>query len=164
MKRHKKLVTKSFHYCQSLLNENGIGFWPICKIIHSNQEVSVSLVALWEGPCYINSKPTLYWCIWPQFPVRRPWLAAQVSHCQHHFSTSLLTWGQKNLYRILFRVLLTPKWPPDSPLCSSVSTSFILLQERIIWAIWNRPLADSQLCSSMQLLTASNFHWAQHVF
>jgi hypothetical protein len=33
---------------------NGVHFRPLYKIIHSDQEVSVSLVTSWEGPCYIN--------------------------------------------------------------------------------------------------------------
>jgi hypothetical protein len=69
--------------------------------------------------------------------------------------------NSKYLLWILFRVLLTPKWPPDGPLCSSVSMSFILLRGRIIWAIRDCPSVNSQLRSSMPFLTASDFHWAQ---
>jgi hypothetical protein len=39
------------------LIENGIGFQPFCKIIHSDQEVSVSVVASWEWSCYIDGYP-----------------------------------------------------------------------------------------------------------
>jgi hypothetical protein len=41
-------------HCRSLLVGNGLGFRAQVKIVHSNQEVSVSLVAPWEDPCYIN--------------------------------------------------------------------------------------------------------------
>jgi hypothetical protein len=33
---------------------NGVYFRPLRKIIHSDQEISVSLVASWEGSCYID--------------------------------------------------------------------------------------------------------------
>jgi hypothetical protein len=33
---------------------NGVGFRPLGKVVHSDQEVSVSLAALWEGLCCIN--------------------------------------------------------------------------------------------------------------
>jgi hypothetical protein len=33
---------------------NGVHFQPLGKIIHSNQEILVSLVTPWKGPCYIN--------------------------------------------------------------------------------------------------------------
>jgi hypothetical protein len=36
------------------LIENGIGFRPFLKIVHSGQAVSVSLVASWEGSCCID--------------------------------------------------------------------------------------------------------------
>jgi hypothetical protein len=85
----------------------------------------------------------LYWCLWPQFLVRGPQLAAQVSHCWHHFSTSFLAWSQEYLWRTLSSILLTPKWPSDGPPSSSVSTSFPLLRGRTIWATYDRPSADS---------------------
>jgi hypothetical protein len=46
-----------FRHCQSPLIGNGVGFRPLDKIVHSDQEVSVSLVARWEGLCYINGYP-----------------------------------------------------------------------------------------------------------
>jgi hypothetical protein len=33
---------------------NGMEFRPLDKIVHSDQQVSVSLVAPWERPCYID--------------------------------------------------------------------------------------------------------------
>jgi hypothetical protein len=36
---------------------NGVGFRPLDKTVHSNQEVNVSLVALWERPYYIYGYP-----------------------------------------------------------------------------------------------------------
>jgi hypothetical protein len=45
---------QSFCYCRCLLIRNGVHFRPLGKIIHSNQEISVSLVASWERPCYVN--------------------------------------------------------------------------------------------------------------
>jgi hypothetical protein len=41
------LATSDCH-CPSLLIGNGIGFRPL------DEEVSVSLMAPWEGPCYID--------------------------------------------------------------------------------------------------------------
>jgi hypothetical protein len=83
----------------SLLIRNGVGFQPLHKVVHSYQEVSVSLVTSWEGPCYINGYPfewgpNVVLMHLPQFLVRGPQLAAQVSHWQHHFSTSFLAWSQ----------------------------------------------------------------------
>jgi hypothetical protein len=40
-------------HCGRLLAWNGIGFWPLCKIIHSDEEVTVSLVDSWERACHI---------------------------------------------------------------------------------------------------------------
>jgi hypothetical protein len=39
-----------FRHCQSLLVGNAVGSQPLGKTVHNNQEVFVSLVALWEGP------------------------------------------------------------------------------------------------------------------
>jgi hypothetical protein len=36
---------------------NGVGFRSLGKTVHGDQEVSVSLVAPWEGPCYIGGYP-----------------------------------------------------------------------------------------------------------
>jgi hypothetical protein len=44
-------------YCWSLLVGNGVGFQTLGKIACSDQEVTVSLVALWEGSCYIDGYP-----------------------------------------------------------------------------------------------------------
>jgi hypothetical protein len=67
-KRQKKLVTSA----SATVEASWLGFQPHGKIVHSDQEVLVSLVTLWEGPCYIDGYPfkqgpTLY--IWPQFLV-----------------------------------------------------------------------------------------------
>jgi hypothetical protein len=43
-----------YRHRRSLLVGNGVGFRPRGKIVHRDQKVSVSLVALWEGPCYID--------------------------------------------------------------------------------------------------------------
>jgi hypothetical protein len=45
---------QSFRYCRHFLIGNGVRFWPLGKVIHSDQEVSVSLVTSWEGPCSID--------------------------------------------------------------------------------------------------------------
>jgi hypothetical protein len=55
-KWQKKLVTSSQH-CRSLLIRNGVGFRPLDNIVHSDQEVSASLVASWEGLCYVTGYP-----------------------------------------------------------------------------------------------------------
>jgi hypothetical protein len=78
---------------------NDVGFWPLDKIVHSNQHVSVSLVAPQKGPCYSvtilsNGAPTFYLYIWPWFPVSAPRLTALVSYWWHHLSTSFLAWSQ----------------------------------------------------------------------
>jgi hypothetical protein len=36
---------------------NGVGFRPLSKIIHSDQEVSVPLVASWKGPSDVDDYP-----------------------------------------------------------------------------------------------------------
>jgi hypothetical protein len=46
-----------FRHCRSLLVGNDVGFGLLGKVVHSDQEVSVSFVALWEGPCYIDGYP-----------------------------------------------------------------------------------------------------------
>jgi hypothetical protein len=48
---------EGFWHCRSLLVWNGIGFWPFHKLVHTQQEVLVSLIAPWEGPCYIDGYP-----------------------------------------------------------------------------------------------------------
>jgi hypothetical protein len=35
-----------------------VGFWPISKIVQSDQEVLISLVTLWEGTCYVSGYPS----------------------------------------------------------------------------------------------------------
>lgn len=41
------------NHCRNLLVRKGVGFRPLGKIVHSDQEVSISFVAPWEGPCHI---------------------------------------------------------------------------------------------------------------
>jgi hypothetical protein len=48
---------QSFRHCRSLLAGNGVGFRPFGIIVKCGQEVSVSLVAPWEGPSYIDGYP-----------------------------------------------------------------------------------------------------------
>jgi hypothetical protein len=50
----EEVGNQSFCYCRCFLIRNGLHFGPFGKIIHSDQEVSVSLVASREGPCYVN--------------------------------------------------------------------------------------------------------------
>jgi hypothetical protein len=45
---------QSFCYYRCLLIGNSVHFRPLGKIIHSDKEVSVSLVSLQEGACYIS--------------------------------------------------------------------------------------------------------------
>jgi hypothetical protein len=90
-----------------------------------------------------------------------PRLGARVSHCEHHYSTPFLAWSKWYLCRILLRVLLTPKWLPDGPPCSSVSTSFILHRGSTIQTILDRRAADFRWRSSMPFLTATDFQYAQ---
>jgi hypothetical protein len=47
----------------------------------------------------------------------------------------------------------------DSPLCSSVSMSFIPLRGRISWAIFDPPSKHYQWRSGMPFLTARDFRW-----
>jgi hypothetical protein len=103
---------------------NGVGFRPLGKIVHNDLEVSVSLVTPWEGPCYVDSYPF----------ERGPEVVLM------HFApipgsgvaTGCIGVSQQtpflNIVSFLepvvsspdsFRVLLTPKLPPDSPPCSS---------------------------------------------
>jgi hypothetical protein len=86
-----------------------------------------------------------------------------VSHYRHHFSTSFLPWSKKYFCQTLPRVLLTPKWPPYGPLCSSVSISFTVLRGRTIWVIFDRPSADSQWRSTVPSLMVRDFHWAHQL-
>jgi hypothetical protein len=43
-----------FRYFCSLFIGNAINLRPLCKIIFSDQKLSVSLVVPWEWPCYID--------------------------------------------------------------------------------------------------------------
>jgi hypothetical protein len=43
----EEVGNQRFRHYRSLLVGNGVGFWPLGKIVHSDQEVSVSLVTLW---------------------------------------------------------------------------------------------------------------------
>jgi hypothetical protein len=45
---------QSFCFCRRLLIGNIVHFRPHGNIIHSDQKVSVSLVAPWKGTCYID--------------------------------------------------------------------------------------------------------------
>jgi hypothetical protein len=157
-----------FRHHQSLLIGNDIGFWHLHKIVHIIQELSVPWSVCGKGPAtsidiLLNGALMLYWCIWPQFLVQGPLLAAQVLHWRHYFSTLFLAWSKWYLCQTVFRVLLTPKWPPDGPPCSFISTLFTLLWGRIIWAIFDQPSVDSQWHSSMLFLTVRDFHWAQYL-
>jgi hypothetical protein len=134
-----------FHHCRSLLTGNGVGFRPLGKIVHSDQDVLVSLVASWEGPCYIDGypfeqAPTLYWCIWPWLLVRGLRLAAQVLHCWHHFSASFLprascTFAGPYPWSC---------WHPNDLLADHiVQSARRSLRGRILWALFDRPSADT---------------------
>jgi hypothetical protein len=104
-----------------------------------------------------NGTPTLYWCIRPRLLVRGPRLAAQVSQRRNH-STSCVAWSRKYICLTLYRVLLTPTFPPDGPPCSSTSTSFTLHWGRTIWSTLDRPSANYQWRSKIPSFTATGFH------
>jgi hypothetical protein len=87
-----------FRQFRSLLIENGIGFRALGKIVHSDQEVSVSLVAPWERPCYIDDYPferSSDVVLVHLAPVPGPGATTGCTGVAlHHFSTSFLTWSQ----------------------------------------------------------------------
>jgi hypothetical protein len=53
----EEIGNQRFHHCQSLFVRNGVGFQAFGKIVLSNLEVSVSLLTLCKGPCYIDGYP-----------------------------------------------------------------------------------------------------------
>jgi hypothetical protein len=50
----EEICDQSFSYHRCPLIGNGVHFRPLHKIIHCNQEVSVSLVTPREGPSYVD--------------------------------------------------------------------------------------------------------------
>jgi hypothetical protein len=66
----------------TLLVVKGVGFRRLGEIGHSDQQISLSLIAQREGSSFIDCysfewAPTLYLCIWPLLLVRGQRLAAQ---------------------------------------------------------------------------------------
>jgi hypothetical protein len=53
----KEVGNQRFHHCRSLLVGNGVGFCSLGKTVHSDREVSVSLLSQWEVPCHIDGNP-----------------------------------------------------------------------------------------------------------
>jgi hypothetical protein len=138
-KRQKKLVTGTFATVH--FSWFGLAYTYGCLVKQSTviRMYRIPLSLYGNGPAMSmailsNGAPTLYWYIRSRLLARGPRLAAQVLHCWHQISTSLLECSQKYRCLNLSSFLFTPRCPPDGPPRSSVSTSFTLLRGRTFCA------------------------------
>ena len=53
----KEISHQGVGYCRHFLVGNGIYFWPLCEIIHGDQEISVSFVTVRERPSNVDCDP-----------------------------------------------------------------------------------------------------------
>jgi hypothetical protein len=57
----KEVDHHGFCHHSCFLVWDSIGLQPLGELVHGDREVSVPLVTMWEGVCYVNDYP-LEWC------------------------------------------------------------------------------------------------------
>jgi hypothetical protein len=117
----EEVSNQCFRHCWSLSVGNGMEFWPHGKIVRSDQEVSVFLVALWERPCYIDRYPFE----WDPDVVLMSLAPIPGSGAPTGCAVVARLAPLLNIISCLELVVPLPcliQWPPDGLPCSLVST------------------------------------------
>jgi hypothetical protein len=135
---------------------------PLGEIVHSDQEISVSLVAEREGSSYIDS----YSFEWgPNIALvhlaTTPCPRAATSRTDVALSATYLDVHSLPVANSTDAESYSGFYWHHGKICSSFSRFSTLLRENYFCSTLNRPLAVSQLRSGKLFLTGRDFHWAQ---